>query len=1152
MAEQLLTVERTAKKAASKQSYQQVYDDLNDAQKLAVDTIEGPVLVVAGPGTGKTQLLSVRVGSILQKDPTILPSNILCLTFTDAAAANLRERLIEKVGLGQDAYQVAIHTFNSFGAWIMATFPQYFFEWREAVTADELTAYQIIENLMSDLPGTSPLAGQAPDGTFFALKQVQSLIGDAKKSNLSPEDLIAIVKANRRTFDVFEPIINKYWPGKMSDKGAVESIRQCVQDLRSAHAAHEPVSGIAGIDVLIMQELLAADAESNDLPPRSQTKPFTAWKDSWLEKGAEGKWQFKARNHIEKLLAAADLYAKYQTFLEHEGMVDFNDQIVSVLAALEQHEELRLNLQERFQYIMIDEYQDTNRAQLQLARHITDAAVHEGRPNILVVGDDDQAIYRFQGADMSNIAAFEAAYTNPVIIPLTENYRSNNQVISPARGISTQIQLSLEKQKGIDKTLGINVALTGQGTQLHEFTNDAEHYSWIAHEIRRLIDEKPGCGKEIAVLARKRDQLDALVPYLHDQHIPMDYERRENILEQEHIVALLTMARVVHMLSQEQYREANALLPEVLSHPMWQIPPVEIWKVAREAYDEDRQWLDVIFEQDGTALRNVADFLYNVSQQAAATPLEHVLDTLLGQQETAAPDTEHDDEVIQAFAEEEFSMQLPTAFISRFKRYYFGDDLFNKQPAAYLTMLSHLACLRRHIRNYQQGHKNVLHLSDLIDFVATYQRTGMTMTDTAAHREDDAAVKLMTAHKAKGQEFDTVFVIGLNNDVWGKNVGSNNSRFSYPQNLNEIKPSDNDDDDALRLLFVAMTRAKQNLHLCYFKHSEDGKAHQPFAPLLALDIQADQPEVAIVETALVSQYEQRWLSRHAGVEHADKHALLADKLERYQLSVTHLNNFLDVSRGGPLYFLTQNLLNFPASMSPNAGYGSAIHKSLQFVHEHVASGKKIHIDAVITYFESKLREQTLSEHDTARFLQKGTDTLRAYLKEAMPSFTKEQMVEFNFAQEGVVIQGARLKGALDVLDYDKQSKSVTVTDYKTGRGYSKWDVPPSSDEYERIKLHHYKQQLLFYKLLVDGSSTWGGHGWKAAKGALVFVEPDSYTHKFKTLPLEYLPEDLERLRALISAVWQHIMRLDFPEVSNYEASLKGIQQFEQDLLDGKI
>src|SRR6218665_975104 len=97
---------------------------------------------------------------------------------------------------------------------------------------------------------------------------------------------------------------------------------------------------------------------------------------------------------------------------------------MTILGAVAQSEELRLNLQERFQYVMIDEYQDTNRAQLQLAHYITDAAVHEGRPNILAVGDDDQAIYRFQGADISNIGAFHEAYKNPLVITLQENYRS--------------------------------------------------------------------------------------------------------------------------------------------------------------------------------------------------------------------------------------------------------------------------------------------------------------------------------------------------------------------------------------------------------------------------------------------------------------------------------------------------------------------------------------------------------------------------------------------------------------------------------------------------------------------------------------------------------------------------------------------------------
>jgi DNA helicase-2/ATP-dependent DNA helicase PcrA len=488
---------------------------------------------------------------------------------------------------------------------------------------------------LQTLPGDHPLAAQSFDGSFFALRQVQNFIGDCKRANLSPATVRTVLQANQATYALFGSIITEHWPGKMTDKGALENVAECIAALDAAHTPSVAESDIADLSALMLQELHAAQAESDEIMGRGKTKPFTAWKDSWLELDSDKRWAFKAAKHNDKLYAAANVYAQYQQKLEEQGMVDFNDQIVTVLAALAKHEELRLNLQERFQYIMIDEYQDTNRAQLQMARSITDAPVHEGRPNILVVGDDDQAIYRFQGADMSNIAAFEAAYRDPIIIRLDQNYRSNTAVLTPARAISTQISLSLEKLKGISKELTVHVDMQGVGTQLHEFEHETGHYAWIAAEIKRQIDTGKTLGREIAVLARQRSQLDALVPYLRDQQVPIDYERRENVLEQEHVVALLTLSRFVHYLSEQKLSEANMVLPEVISHPMWGIAPAEIWKVARQAHERKVLWLDVIFEQEGTTLRTVADFLFGLSQRARIAPLEHVLDNLIGLTERA-------------------------------------------------------------------------------------------------------------------------------------------------------------------------------------------------------------------------------------------------------------------------------------------------------------------------------------------------------------------------------------------------------------------------------------------------------------------------------------------------------------------------------------
>ncbi len=1115
--------------------FAQSYQQLNAKQREAVDRIEGPVLVVAGPGTGKTQLLSMRVGNILQQDSTMLPANILCLTFTEAAAANMRNRLITFIG--QDAYQVAIYTFNSFGAWIMSCYPEYFFAWREAATADELTAYRIIEHILEKLPGNHELAGQGYDGSFYALKQIRHFISDCKRANLSPDEVRDVLRANLTAYDKLTPIINEHWPASTRSKDAVKQIHLCVRALETLAPENPPVSDIKNVSTLLLQELHAAEAEAETYPPAGQSKPFTAWKNNWLELDENKQFVFKAAKHHEKLLAATEVYEQYQQYLQEQGLVDFNDQIMSVLAALKAHEELRWNLQERFQYVMIDEYQDTNRAQLQLARYVTDAPVHEGRPNILAVGDDDQAIYRFQGADMSNIGAFEEAYRDPAIISLQSNYRSNTAVLECARKISTQIEFSLEKQKGINKKLNITVAQSGAGAVLHEFDHESQHYAWIASAIKQCLN-----GQSVAVLARERAQLDALVPYLRTLNVPMDYERSENVLEQEHINALLMLARVVHALAEQRFNDANAMLPEVLSHPMWCIEPVDIWKVAREAHTEKKFWLDVIFTQNSSKLREVADFLISLSQQSAQVPLEQSLDALVGITEPGGAETEQEDYV------DARPVQLLSEYTSPFKDYYFGDELFDKRPASYLTLLSHLSCLRLHLRNYQQGSRDILHLKDLIDFVDAYRRAGLVMLDTAPHRENGRAVQLMTVHKAKGLEFDTVFVIGLNDNVWSKTRGGN-SRFSYPRNLAEICPSDNTADDALRLLFVAMTRARQNLHLCYFKQTEDGHQAQLFAPVHALDIPSDIPTTHADISALVKQHEQRWLHLHASVDHADKHALLHERLATYLLSATHFNNFLDVVNGGPLYFLTQNLLHFPSSMSASAAYGSVVHESLRRAHELVASGHRPAIEEVIDFFKTNLQTRALSERDLAHYLHRGETSLRKYLIFALDSFTATERAEVDFKNQGVTVADARLSGSLDLMNFDEPSKTIIVSDYKTGRACGKWEPPPSAGEYERIKLHRYRQQLLFYKLLVDGSSDWGKRGWQATNGQLCFVEPDQYG-KIRVLPLAYEPADLEYLSELIVAVWRKIMALDFPDTSSYGPTLDGIKQFERDLLQG--
>jgi DNA helicase-2/ATP-dependent DNA helicase PcrA len=270
-------------------------------------------------------------------------------------------------------------------------------------------------------------------------------------------------------------------------------------------------------------------------------------------------------------------------------------------------------------------------------------------------------------------------------------------------------------------------------------------------------------------------------------------------------------------------------------------------------------------------------------------------------------------------------------------------------------------------------------------------------------------------------------------------------------------------------------------------------------------------------------------------------ALLRPMLENYKLSSTHLNAFLDVSRGGPQMFLMNNLLRFPQAISPSAGYGSAIHATLQRAHAHLsATGNLRPAEDLLHDFEESLRSQRLSEKDFATYLHKGSETLSTFLQAKYDTFTTTQKVELNFANQSVYLGKAHLTGSLDLVDIVE--RSVIVTDYKTGKATRNWT---GKTDYEKIKLHKYKQQLMFYNLLVKHSRDY--HDYTFERGVLQFVEPTP-GGEIIALEAQFSSEDLEQFTKLICKVWECITTLNLPDVSGYEASYKGMLAFEEALL----
>lgn len=1099
---------------------------LNAAQRRAVETIEGPVLVVAGPGTGKTQLLGMRAAHIVRQTDT-LPTNILCLTFTESAAAAMRQRLISL--MGSEGNKVAVHTFHSFGTDIINRYPEHFYNGASFAPADELTSYEILRDIFESLPHNSPLA-KTMNGEFTSLKGAKAAISHLKRAGLLPEELLAILDHNKVFCDYIEPELDDVFTKRLSKKD-LPALHRVVESMSDYTPKPAPFTFIKPLHELCTQELSHALDEATET---GKTTPITAWRNRWLEKNHLGKFVFKDRKQTKKLQALTHIYQKYREALLEQALFDFDDMVSLVAHTLEIVPELRLNLQEQYLYIMVDEFQDTNGAQDRLLRTLTDNPVHEGRPNILAVGDDDQAIYSFQGAELSNILEFAARYKDTHIITLTDNYRSTATILTHARQVITQGESRLEHTlKDVRKELTAHNTTVKTGSELHiSKTGDGELH-WTATQISQRI--KRGLPpREIAVLARHHRQLIALLPHLHAAGIPVNYERRNNVLESPHIIELITMAEAITALGEQRYDVADSLLPELLSYDFWGIKTEDLWRLSINAYKQRRMWLELMIEAQGQ-LRHIAEFIIVASHQAMHEPLETMLDIMLGTDEQQAPTSDTDADM--SFTKPESMLE---DFHSPYRDFYFSKTQLDKNPTNYITLLSNVRAIRRAVTAYRPS--STLSLRDFVDFVDLCERTNTPVIDAAITYEAMQGVQLMTAHKSKGLEFDTVFVLSCQDDIWGRKARHPRNALSFPRNL-PIEPAGTNYDDALRLFFVAMTRAKHHLILTAHQTDITGKE-----VVLAEFLQDTlEPTLSDTEAPRLEELVPGWEARHLTLPQASQQALLQPVLENYQLSATHLHNFLDVTRGGPQTFLLQNLLRFPQAVTPGQAFGHAIHAVVARAHTHLsATGEKRPIEDILHDYELQLQNVRLSERDFNFLLEKGGEILHTFLAARYESFVPEQKAERGFSTQNVRIGDVHVTGAIDLLDVDKQAKTLIVTDYKTGKCHADWKA---KTDYERIKLHKYKQQLMFYKLLAENSRDF--MGYTVTKGVLEFIEPDD-NKQCHQLELMFDMNDLTEFKQLLTAVWEHIKRLDFPDTSKYDATFNGILAFERDLKEGKI
>src|SRR3984885_5966965 len=399
-------------------NFREEYQKLNEQQRLAVDTTEGPVMVIAGPGTGKTQILAARIGKILLESD-VFPANILCLTYTDAGAIAMRRRLLSFIG--PDAYKVNIHTFHSFcNEVIQENLP--LFEKTSLDPLSDLERIQYFKTLIDGFPKNHPLKRYRGD-VYFEMNNLKGLFSTMKREGWTPE------------------FFN-------------EKIDQYVSDLpnREEYKAKRAVGAF----------------KKGDL------------RTDKIEEETE---------RMNKLRAAVNEFTTFQELMRRKNRYDFDDMINWVIRAFEENKPLLAGYQERYQYILVDEYQDSSGRQNRLVALLIN---YWDQPNVFVVGDDDQSIYRFQGANVENMLEFARSYEKDLLkIVLTHNYRSSQPILDISMSLIGKNEERLVRQiPGLSKKLLSShpvISLLDYPPVLREYQSARQEMTDIALEVEKLV-----------------------------------------------------------------------------------------------------------------------------------------------------------------------------------------------------------------------------------------------------------------------------------------------------------------------------------------------------------------------------------------------------------------------------------------------------------------------------------------------------------------------------------------------------------------------------------------------------------------------------------------------------------------------------------------
>ena len=1047
--------------SGSPQNFEERYQQLNPQQRQAVDTIEGVVMVLAGPGSGKTQILAMRIARILQ-DTQMDPYNILCLTFTESGVAAMRKRLISIIGPA--AYQVRIHTFHSFCNDIIQEYPEKFSFARELEVLSDIERVQLFEDIINALPGNSPLK---PFGNpYLFLPDLSRNVQALKAEHITSKEYAAIVAATKKLLKQLQAPFEAFITLPMAERtpGTAEQLHEAASALRDKFPHLSQHFDLFARHYQQLQEGLAA-ADNK----RSAGKAVTLYKNKMK------RWHEQQHQRLPKQQAMQAVYDLYQVKLKERGRYDYEDMILFVLDRFKSDDELLAHYQEQFQYILVDEYQDTNGAQNATVNLL--GRWHEN-PNIFVVGDDKQSIYRFQGASLENLLFLYEQYKQfATVITLQQNYRSQQLILDAASAVIARNQESIDRYiPGTTQKLVAAQKYPSVPIAVNCFdTVDTEVYG-VAKQIQALITSGVA-PQEIAVLYRRNADAADFANALLKLQVPIQLENGHNILEDIVIEQLIALLQYVYN------PQGDAPLWSILQYDFWQLSALDVIKSQQHAVKNKLDLFTVISTAEhvaaaGTAepkkLLHVAQRIADWQSLAANRPLPdfvaHVVNES-GLLQQALSTTEDHVTVLNCL----------TTFFNQIKH------VSHRAPRTTLKeFLEHLKLLLAH---------------------------GLTLP-AAPLQTKRQAVRLMTAHKAKGLEFEHVFMVRMIDRHWG-NLREK-SYVPLPAGIlhfDKIAGQENNEDER-RLFYVALTRAKQQAYISYAARSNTNRELVP--AVFITEIPAEYQQAA-TKTELDDEAHERLQALAIQVtprQHDGQlEAYIRSLLDHYILSVTHLNNYLEC----PRLFYYRNLLRVPSVKTVHMAFGTAIHMALYEYYQFFARNEKPAIANAVQSFKHQLQREVLTAQELTDTLAVGEEVLQAYLTKYGKDCSRDNLLEYNFHSHGVHVEGIPLTGLVDKIEIiDRSRNEVRVVDYKTGNPDTKRAEVKAGGSYHR--------QLVFYKMLSQHSPRFP---YTVTSGEIDFVQQSPTTNTYIKKQYELTDADVAALTQLIKKMWADIHALKF-------------------------